>query len=121
MSDGHAASSAGFDGRAEDHDLGRALHDHRRGEVHADHRVRPHPFRIGDHPLERLLARLRLKLGVFLDFAADDVLQRGQNVVPDVPCAHGAPAGDAQDLDDLLVRDGVGGGEKHMGMLNGEG
>ena len=87
----HVIGRAGLRGVALDHhrvavdeDLGRIRHDVRRREADADDGVGAAATGFRHHSVDRLLARFGHQLGVLLDLAADEVLERCQDVLADV-------------------------------------
>ena len=102
------------DGGAVRQNFGSALSHRGSREAHIDHGVCTELIRLCDHAAGGLRAALLEELRVALELSADDVLEAGGEVSPEVLGPDRAPLYQAEVLNDLPARHAVDVGENQM-------
>ena len=77
-----------LDGRSIGEDLCGTLADHRRSEPDAYHRVRAQGDSFITKSVEGLFAGLPHEFGVLRDLTSDDIFERRENILTEVPCSY---------------------------------
>src|SRR6266568_1003875 len=107
-----------YHGRSVRHDFGSPVSYVGSGKTEAHDRVGSQTSGLRQHAVQGLFSRLGDNLRIFSEFSANQILQEGEQVLPDVAGPHGVPFDNAEGFGDAAARHTFGGYDNHRLILS---